>query len=247
MPGGTVIDVRLLVSLVDWKTIAEAAKPPAEATSQVDDACVSESASEKEPAVSVGVTETSVALFAGELLVGVAGLVFVAPVNETVRVKLPEVTVSVSVWADEAAAAVYVTVAVVLAPPAREAIVVGVTPNWLPPVVPRVKLVRASVPVFWIVTVQETVPLPLSVHVAPMPLAELSGSNTVPKLRVDGVTVRPYWIPTPVRFLVLVWSTVASMLPLLDGMVTVAALLPTVVGLNLTIIWHVPEPEYATV
>jgi hypothetical protein len=238
-----VIAVRLLVSLVDWKTIAEAEKPAADAICHVEEAWVSESASENAPAVSVGVTEVSVATLAGELFVGVAGLVFVAPVSDTVRVKLPELTVSVAVWAEAAPTDWYVTVAVVLAPPAREAIVVGVTLNWLPLVVESVKLVSASVPVFWIVTAQPTVPSLLSVQVAPMPLAELSGRSTVPKSRLEGVTVRPYWIPTPVRFFVLVWSTVASMLPLLDGMVTVAALVPTVVGLNRTTIWHVPEPE----
>ena len=42
----------------------------------------------------------------------------------------------------------YVAVAVVLAPPAREAMLLGVTPNWLPFVVARVKPVRACVPVF---------------------------------------------------------------------------------------------------
>ena len=97
------IAVRFEVSFVDWKTMADVAKPPADETCHVEEACVSESASEKAPAVRVGVTEVSVAALAGELFVGVAGLVFVAPVSDTVRVKLPEFTVSVPVWAEAAA------------------------------------------------------------------------------------------------------------------------------------------------
>jgi hypothetical protein len=85
-PGGTVIDVKLLASSVDWKTIVDDANPLAEAICHVDEACVSESASEKGPAESVGVKETLVAALAGELAAGVAGLVFVVPVSDTEHV-----------------------------------------------------------------------------------------------------------------------------------------------------------------
>ena len=81
------------MSPVDWKTTVTAPQPLSVQTSHVDDAWVSESVSEKVPAVRVGVNDTSVAVSAGELLAGAAGFVFVVPVRDTVRVKLPELTV----------------------------------------------------------------------------------------------------------------------------------------------------------
>jgi hypothetical protein len=151
------------------------------------------------------------------------------------------------VCADEEAAAVYVSVAVVLAPEASVVKLVGVTENWLPFVVARTKLVSACVPVLWTVIVQETVPLPLFVHPASAPLAVLSGSNTVPKLRLEGVTERPYWIPTPVSDTLVVWFTVALLLLVFEGMLTVAAFVPRVAGLNFTMTWQVACDAYATV
>ena len=80
------IEVRLEVSSVDWKTTVVAPQSLAVQICHVDDACVSESASEYLPAVSVGASATFVAVLAGELFVGVTGFVFVVPVSKTWRV-----------------------------------------------------------------------------------------------------------------------------------------------------------------